>query len=284
MPGGPIIYGDAVNRGHALNRGLVGWWLGLPGMSAGPRLLDINGTRNHGTLTNGPTWGPGPNGRFGALTFNGPNSDARATNSTFNKTITAATFAAFLRRTGNFLAATGIAMSRGGGGNVTGLASAYAGGSATNILGYTWNDDPGAYNWNSGLTIPADRWVLCVATVSATTVTAYLCDGSITTASNSIAHASTTMANLNIGADPGVADRTVSGAIQSSWMWDRVLSASEVFALYDQSYRGYPDLLRRRGLRPFGRAAAVGGGITGPLIGGRLLRNGPLLGGRLVRS
>lgn len=73
MPGGPIIYGDAVNRRHPLNRGIVGWWPGLPGMSGGPRLLDIDG-RNHGTLTNGPTWVPGADG-FGALSFDGSDDE-----------------------------------------------------------------------------------------------------------------------------------------------------------------------------------------------------------------
>ena len=73
LPGTRFLnYGNLVNPRAPLNRGLVSWWLALPQRSGGPKLFDIAG-RNHGTLTNGPTWS-GPFGRlggFGTVKFDG---------------------------------------------------------------------------------------------------------------------------------------------------------------------------------------------------------------------
>ena len=41
--------------------GLKGLWMPTLGRT-GLTLRDVSGNRNHGTLTNGPTWVPGPNG------------------------------------------------------------------------------------------------------------------------------------------------------------------------------------------------------------------------------
>jgi hypothetical protein len=65
MPNGAINLACPVNRSHPLARGLVSFWLPLPGRMGRIYLDDIAG-RNHGTLTNGPTWVGGPNG-FGAV-------------------------------------------------------------------------------------------------------------------------------------------------------------------------------------------------------------------------
>lgn len=52
-----LLPGNAVNRSAPLNRGLVSWWMHLPNRLAGGgnTFRDLMG-RNHGTLTNGPTW------------------------------------------------------------------------------------------------------------------------------------------------------------------------------------------------------------------------------------
>lgn len=66
-----------VNLLHPLNRGLVGWWIALPGTMGSSRFMDIvspgpNG--NHGTLTNmnpATDWVGGPPGLWSALDFEG---------------------------------------------------------------------------------------------------------------------------------------------------------------------------------------------------------------------
>lgn len=68
MPGA-IVYGNALNQQSPLPRGLVGFWLGLPGLSGGRRIIDLSNPANSGTL-NGATWTIGTNG-FGALSSTG---------------------------------------------------------------------------------------------------------------------------------------------------------------------------------------------------------------------
>ena len=70
--------GTPVNRGAALNRGLVNWWFAVPNWK-GLQFRDLCG-RNHGTLTSGPTW-QGTRGRLGGL---GAVSLATATSQSVN--------------------------------------------------------------------------------------------------------------------------------------------------------------------------------------------------------
>ena len=69
---GAIHLGQPVNWASPLNRGLVSWWLAIPqgAYFGGARFLDLCG-RNHGTLTNAPTWGgaKGRPGGWGSLSF-----------------------------------------------------------------------------------------------------------------------------------------------------------------------------------------------------------------------
>jgi hypothetical protein len=74
IPGLPssLHYGNLVNRACPLNRGLVSWWLSLPLGGKGAAWFDI-ASKNHGTLTNGPTWSGalGRQGGCGALSLDG---------------------------------------------------------------------------------------------------------------------------------------------------------------------------------------------------------------------
>jgi len=71
-----LLPGNAVNRAAPLNRGLLGWWMVLPNRlgGGGNTFRDLMG-RNHGTLTNGPTWSSlRPPGGFGSLKFTASSS------------------------------------------------------------------------------------------------------------------------------------------------------------------------------------------------------------------
>lgn len=71
-----VDWQQPVNLDCPLNRGLISWWLaGENPFWGGGRFLDLMG-RNHGTLTNGPTWGGalGRPGGFGALNFTAASS------------------------------------------------------------------------------------------------------------------------------------------------------------------------------------------------------------------
>lgn len=71
-----VDWQDPINRDCPLNRGLVGWWMGAPGLFGGTRLWDLC-NRNHGTLTNMNTvtdWTTDtPTGGSGSLAFDGSN-------------------------------------------------------------------------------------------------------------------------------------------------------------------------------------------------------------------
>lgn len=49
--------GSPVNRSHPLNRGRVGWWIGLPNNSGGNTLFDLMNRANMG-LVSAPAWFP----------------------------------------------------------------------------------------------------------------------------------------------------------------------------------------------------------------------------------
>ncbi len=76
---GSIDIADAVNRESSLNRGLVSWWMALPDQQRGNVFRDLC-MRNHGTLTNGPTWqgAMGRPGGMGSLLFDGSTSRVAA--------------------------------------------------------------------------------------------------------------------------------------------------------------------------------------------------------------
>src|SRR4051812_27861308 len=77
MRGDSIYYGQPVQPGHPLNRGLTAWYAALPWWKQGPRLRDLV-NKNHGVLspsTGLPTWrgARGRPGGYGCLEFNGTN-------------------------------------------------------------------------------------------------------------------------------------------------------------------------------------------------------------------
>src|SRR5688572_20641043 len=84
FPARYLNYGQAVNRAHPLNRGLVSWWMNLPQRGKGNTFFDIAG-RNHGTLLNGPVWsGPPHPGGWGSLSFITDDKVSVTTHSTLN--------------------------------------------------------------------------------------------------------------------------------------------------------------------------------------------------------
>lgn len=86
---GGICKASPVNWAHPLNRGLVSWWLNLPGRRDAAYTWRDLCKRNHGTLTNGPTWqgARGRPGGWGSLDFDGADDAASAAVnlSAFNK-------------------------------------------------------------------------------------------------------------------------------------------------------------------------------------------------------
>jgi hypothetical protein len=185
---------------------------------SGTTWRDVSGTGNNGTLVNGPTYN---SANLGSFAFDGVNDYANISGS---RTVSEATFSVWLKRNGAQVAFAGILFSRGT--SVTGL-DFY---STTNNLGYHWNDAASSYTFNSGLTTPDGVWCMGVLTVTSTTATFYLCQSSgITTATNTVAHASTTLDALAIGRDAnGPNNRYMNGSISQASLYTTALTADQV--------------------------------------------------------
>ncbi len=111
-----------------------------------------------------------------------------------------------------------------------------------NLLGdrlrYHWNGLAETYNWNSGLTIPQDRWVFAALAIQPQKATLYLYDpdtGELQIAENPIVHTAEEFDGpLCIGKDSGFDDRYFKGTIDAVQLFDFTLSRAQI----EQVYRG----------------------------------------------
>jgi hypothetical protein len=180
---------------------------------------DLSGNGRNGTLTNGPTYSA-TNG--GSIVFDGTNDFVQCTGSL---TVTAATFVTWIRRNGNQGQYDGILFSRGT--SITGMDF-----HLSNQLGYTWNNAVNTYNWQSGLIVPDLTWCMVAVSVTSTAATAYLCQASgITTATNTVSHASSVLDDIKIAQDE-FSTRYFTGNIAVAQIYDIALSAGQVSQLF----------------------------------------------------
>ena len=190
----------------------------------GTTWTDLSGNSRNGTLINGPTF------NSGAIVFDGTNDYVQCSGSLVTS---AATFITWLKRNGTQSSYDGIFFSRGT--NTTGLGI----GPASNSIGYTWNDAGSTYDWGSGLIIPDATWCMVALTVTSTSAIAYLCQSSgITTSTNTVSHASTTLNDIKIAQDD-FGGRFFNGSISVALLYNRALSASEItttFNLFKNRY------------------------------------------------
>ena len=183
---------------------------------SGTTWTDLSGNGNNGTLANGPTYS---SDNSGSIVFDGTNDFVQCSGSI---TVTAATFTSWIRRNGSQGAYDGILFSRGT--NVTGMHFF-----SSNQLGYTWNNAANTYNWASGLIIPDLTWCMVAVSVTSTSATAYLCQSSgITTATNTVSHASSILDDIKIAKDDTNELRYFQGRISNVSIYNRALSDAEI--------------------------------------------------------
>lgn len=181
---------------------------------SGTSWYDISGSGRVGSFAGGPTYSSADGG---SIVFNGSNYIIVSG----SNTLTAATFSVWLRRNGTQVDFTGLLHGRGT--NPTGMIFAYNYGT----VGYMWNDTQ--YYYNSGLTPPNGAWCMCVVTVTSTEAKVYLGTSSgIATATNTTAHASTTISSLAVAADTVGYSRNVVGNISQALLYNRAITAAEV--------------------------------------------------------
>ena len=256
MQSSAIYYGQPVNYGHPLARGLVSWWLVLPWWKGGMRWQDITQKRLHGTLSGGTTWRSlrRPGG-YGCLGFDG--TDDTVTIANLPLMGNDATLCCWVNGT-SFSANKTLFCAQNGGsdnaltmecGRTASRLSVVHSGSAVHT-GST--NVPGTNVWfHAAFTR--------TGTSGAWTVTTYI-NGALDSSTGSIATNPYPLStpNTRIGTNPGIAGRYLSGAMDDVRIYNRCLSAGEIRQIYLNSRLGQPGLLNRLWL-PAREAAAASG-------------------------
>lgn len=212
VQGGP---GNIVTSGLILNLDAANP-RSYPPAYNGTTWFNLASTSYNGTLTNGPTYSTGSGG---SIVFDGVNDYVAVAGSI---TTTNATFMAWLRRNGTQTSYDGILLSRNP--SATGMGFFSDG----TTLSYHWNNAANTWGWNSGLSIPNLAWCMVAVSVTSSSAVAYLCQSNgITTSTNNVSHASTTMNALIVGLD-SFSNRYFNGNIAVAQIYNRSLSSSEI--------------------------------------------------------
>lgn len=263
---GPIDLGSPVERGHPLNRGKLAWWLALPGQTGGPVLSDLFG-RRPGTLSaapNRPVWGgTGRPGGLGQLTLAGNASSY----------VDCAPMGASLAGLQHVSAAcwtdrvpgTNFGLGQGLDGQRFSLLW------STDDRIYVEVESGGAFSYPSA-GVAASGWHRLLLSYDGTAsglarLSLYLDGEPLALTAGGDGPAASV-------ADPGPYTWAVgvshsgsgyaggTGAVDDAPVWTRSLSADEAAAEFDQSRRGYPDMIRRLSNRltmAMGSGTAAGG-------------------------
>ncbi|HEX5221570.1 MAG TPA: LamG-like jellyroll fold domain-containing protein [Verrucomicrobiae bacterium] len=187
---------------------------------------------NDGTLNNAPT--PTAGQVAEGLAFNGANQYVEVP--ALSLTTDTITLLAWVRRDGvaNLNDWAGIIFHRGG--SVSGLNV-----STLNRLGYHWNDAANTYNFNSGLTLPSDQWVLAALTVETNRAILYLgtTNGVLLSATNNVSHnLSTFDSPIRLANDSTSSSRSFRGGMDEVGIWNRALTRAEIGAILTNGMSG----------------------------------------------
>jgi len=266
-----------VNWAHPLNRGLVGWWLVMPGISSGSRFTDLTNpgnSGNHGALfgMSNTNWlGSSRSGSYGELDFDGNDQwvvignppSLRLESSPFTINVWALDTAG-----GRAIFTRGV--SRGS--NVDRSVDLFDNGTIVLFLG----SKDSSVIFDVRATRPTlNEPHMLTGTWDGTTNT----DGAKLYFDGVLVDSDTSSgATLNADMDWNLGGFRDDGAFE--WLgrgddWsirNRAWSASEVAQYYNLSRQGYPGLLNRIRTPRF-VAAAAGAGIRNPFGGPMVLRN-----------
>ena len=252
---GLINWQNPINQNHHLAKGLQAWWLVTPHGQGGATLRDLQG-RHHGTLTNmdpATDWvGPIGDCGYGAIEFNGVDEVLRKSGWTPPANLTiAATVRTTVSQTNNYF----FGQYRSGAGHYLSLAQR----TGNKALLVCNNDGVSFRSATGGPALNDGKPHRILGTVSASGNLELYVDGA-SVGSETGWTPTSDFDRLTAGALDRLSSPVVEwvGKLDSATAWNRVLSASEVRADFQEWKTGYPNLLNRSRII----VPATGGAIT----------------------
>ena len=233
---------------HPLTKGLVGCWIALPQLAKGSIWYDLSGYNNHGTLTNmDPSTDWVYDGERWGLDFDGIDDyvTAAALDSPFLGPITILTWVHIDTDDGNSRHFCGKHLSNGATNNPFDFRTNYD--IPPKLALVRANSDYRVYYGPSTL---VGEWALYgVVSDRIQDLPTFYVNTTPTTGSLYGTHTGTgyptgVNANIRIGIRDDNATK-MDGQIAALAIWNRLFSAEEVTQFYDESRRGYPNMLRR---------------------------------------
>ena len=192
--------------------------------------------QNGSTGIVGPTPSAGwPGFSSGNVAFLAQSSMATSTVTlpALNLNTNAVTIAAWVYPNAPQSSMAGVVLSRGGT-TISGLNYTANNNGSDYSLGYTWNNDPNTYNWNSQLYVPQNQWSLVALTVTPTNATISVLNANgIVSAQHVYPHAVQSFNGATtIGGDSLVGTRTFSGTIDDVAVFNQALTSAQLAGLF----------------------------------------------------
>ena len=190
---------------------------------------DLSTQNNTATLTGNPTYNASP----ASFTFA---ANKYALTSTLINSISTATFIAWVNPSQIQVTYTGLIFSRSPNSGATNPATGlnfYT----NNSIGYSWNDNPNTYNWDSGLQAAVGAWSMIAVTISSTSAKAYLFNASNPTGlsrTNTVSHPSLTGLKFYIGSEPfDLNTRAFLGKMGTALVYSSTLTQTDIESIYN---------------------------------------------------
>jgi hypothetical protein len=148
--------------------------------------------------------------------------------------LTTATFIAWVNPSQTQGDYTGIIFSRGSNSGATAPATGMNF-FRNNSVGYSWNDNPSSYNWDSRLQAPLNAWSMIVVSINSSSATAYLLNASgIVSSLNSVSHPTVSGLKFYVGAEPFNLDtRAMVGKIGTAMVYSTALSLEDITSIFN---------------------------------------------------
>jgi hypothetical protein len=190
---------------------------------------DASTQNNTTTLVGSPTYSSNPP----SFTF-APNKYGLS--SILINSFASATFVAWVNPSQIQATYTGLIFSRsphsGASASATGL-NFYS----NNSIGYSWNDSPSTWNWDSGLQATVGVWSMIAVTISSTSATAYLFNASNPSGlsrTNTVSHPTLTGLKFYIGAEPfDLNTRAFLGKMGTAIVYTNALTPADITSIFN---------------------------------------------------